>query len=94
MNLRNNMDDFQSINPINDDKFKLGKKWFWIGIIAGFLNSLTGLIYGIALLVERQYRKEGLIIIVWAIVWFLIVYYFILPWLTELGYVPKFQVIK
>jgi len=52
------------------------------------MNSLTGLIYGIALLVERQYRKEGLIIIVWAIVWFLIVYYFILPWLTELEYIP------
>jgi len=44
------------------DKFKLGKKWFWIGLVISLLNVLSGLIFGIALMIEKKYRREGLII--------------------------------
>lgn len=44
------------------DKFKLGKKWFWIGIAIALFNILSGLVFGIALMMEKKYRREGLII--------------------------------
>ncbi len=45
------------------DKFKLGKKWFWIGVVIAILHGLSGLIFGIALITEKKYRREGLVII-------------------------------
>ncbi|MEK7590365.1 MAG: hypothetical protein AAB454_01495 [Patescibacteria group bacterium] len=50
------------------DKFKLYKKWFWIGIAVGFFNTFAGLVYGIALMVEPEHRKEGFIIILWSFI--------------------------
>ncbi len=76
------------------DKFKLGKKWFWIGMVVAFLNVVVGLIYGIALAIEKNHRKEGLIIISWSIVWALIGFFIIGPWLIESGIVPQFEVIR
>jgi len=75
-------------------KFKLGGKWFWIGIVMSFFNIAAGLVYGIALTVEKSYRKEGLIIIAFAIVWALVGFFLIGPWLLKLGVVPKFQIIR
>ena len=72
------------------DKFKLGKKWFWIGIATGFINPILGLVYGIALAVEKDHRKEGIIIIAWTIAWAVIAYY-LSTWLVERGYLPTFQ---
>lgn len=72
------MDNFQSIDSISD-KFKLGKKWFWIGIIVAVLNGFAGLIYGIALAVEKERRKEGLIIAVLSIIWTLVLFFFLVP---------------
>lgn len=63
------------------DKFKLGKKWFWIGIVISIFNAAAGLIYGISLTIEREHRKEGVIIIVWAITWALIVFFIISPYI-------------
>ncbi len=51
----------------NNDKFRLFGKWFWIGIVVGFLNSIAGLIYGIALVTEKEYRREGAIIVAWTV---------------------------
>lgn len=51
-----------------EDKFKLYKKWFWIGIIVGFLNFVAGIIYGFALVGEPEHRKEGWIIVGWSAV--------------------------
>lgn len=73
------------------DKFKLYKKWFWIGIIAGFMNPVLGLIYGIALLIEKDHRKEGGIIIAWTIVWTIISFY-LGVWLVQHGYLPSYQI--
>ncbi|OGI98990.1 hypothetical protein A3H53_01100 [Candidatus Nomurabacteria bacterium RIFCSPLOWO2_02_FULL_40_10] len=72
------------------DRFKLGKKWFWIGIAAGLLNPILGLIYGIALVVEKDHRKEGIIVIIWTIVWAVISYYLSI-WLVKQGYLPTFE---
>lgn len=76
------------------DRFKLGRKWFWIGIVVATLNSVAGLIYGMVLLLEKNHRKEGVIIAVWAIIWALIGYFIIGPWLIKSGYLPKFQIIR
>ncbi len=46
------------------EKFKIGKKWFWIGIAFAIVSPIIGIIFGICLLVEKNYRKEGLIILV------------------------------
>lgn len=50
------------VTPIAD-KFKLWEKWFWVGIIVVLLNSTAGLVFGIALLTEKKYRREGWIIV-------------------------------
>ncbi len=71
------------------DRFKLYNKWFWIGIVMG-LNPIFGLVYGIALLVEKDHRKEGMIVIIWTIVWAVISYYLSI-WLVKQGYLPTYQ---
>ena len=71
------------------DRFKLYNKWFWLGIVMG-LNPIFGLVYGIALLVEKDHRKEGTIIIIWTIVW-AIISYFLSIWLAKQGWMPTFQ---
>ena len=72
------------------DKFKLNKKWFWVGIVMG-LNPVFGLVYGIALLTEKDHRKEGLIIIVWTIVWAIISYY-LSGWFVKQGWLPSYKI--
>jgi hypothetical protein len=49
------------------DKFKLGRKWFWIGIAIALFNILSGFIFGIGLMMEKKYRREGLIIVLVAV---------------------------
>ncbi|KKQ23190.1 hypothetical protein A2999_00405 [Candidatus Wolfebacteria bacterium RIFCSPLOWO2_01_FULL_38_11] len=72
----------------------LKDKWFWVGIVIAVLNILAGIIYGITMLTEKERRKEGIIIIVWAIIWSAIAYFLVVPWLVKAGIIPKFQVIK
>ena len=92
------MDNLPTSSPIptadKPDKFKLAKKWFWIGIVTSLLNIAAGLIYGIALVIEKEHRKEGLIIMAWAIIWALISFFLIGPWLVKSELLPKFQVIR
>ena len=64
-----------------EDKFKLYKKWFWIGIAVGFFNFVAGLIYGIALATEKEHRKEGIIIITWSFLSVIFLFYVIVPFL-------------
>ncbi len=71
-----------------------GKKWFWIGIVVSLLNIVGGLVYGIALAIEKDHRKEGLIIIVFAIVWAVAGYFFIGPLLIKFGLVPKYTLMR
>ncbi|MEK7654327.1 MAG: hypothetical protein AAB345_03570 [Patescibacteria group bacterium] len=51
----------------HQDHFKLYGKWFWIGVVVAFLNSIAGLVYSIALIVEKPHRKEGLILLGWTL---------------------------
>ena len=67
-----------------EDKFKLYKKWFWIGIAVGFFNILAGLIYGIALTIEPEHRKEWFAIILWSFISFSI----LTSILKNIGMVP------
>lgn len=62
-----------------EDNFKLYKKWFWIGVVIGFLNVVAGLVYGIALAMEKEHRKEGLIISAWSLLSFLFIFLVIAP---------------
>ena len=89
------MDTFQTSSQTSPvDKFKLGKKWFWIGIVVSTLNIVAGLVYGITLLIEKDHRKEGLVVMAWAIIWALIGFFVIGPYLIKSGLLPKFQMIK
>ena len=89
------MDTFQTSSQTSPvDKFKLGKKWFWIGIVVSTLNIVAGLVYGITLLIEKDHRKEGLVVMAWAIIWALIGFFVIGPYLIKSGLLPKFQIIK
>lgn len=82
--------EFSSTSTLMD-KFKLNKKWFWVGIAVAFFNVVGGLIYGIALLTEKEYRNEGLIIIGFSIVWGIINVFVVLPWLMNSGMLSKLQ---
>lgn len=50
-----------------EDKFKLYKKWFWVGMIMGLLNGFAGIVYGIALAFEPEHRQEGTIIAIFSL---------------------------
>jgi len=58
------------------DKFKLYKKWFWMGVITAVVFPFLGIIYGIFLLVEKRenLKKEGIIILAIAIVMGVIIF--------------------
>jgi len=57
-----------------EDKFKIGKKWFWICLICSILAPLVGLIMGIGLIFEKK-TKEALIIIATAAVCLIIAFF-------------------
>jgi len=78
----------------SNSQFGLWRKWFWIGIVAAFSNVIVGLVYGIALAVEKDRRNEGLIIIAVAIAWFCLTFFFLSGWLVEAGLLPKYQLLK
>ncbi len=70
-------------------KFSLGKKWFCIGIAVGFFSVFSGLIYGIALILEKEYRKEGALIIAFSIIWKIFIFSFIVKWfIAKFGFLP------
>ena len=48
------------------------KKWFWIGIVLTIMDQTAGVIYGIALLLEPPYKREGRIILIWNVFFFLL----------------------
>ena len=83
-----------SIADRTADKFRLGGKWFWIGLVMALINSAAGLIYGIALVAEKNHRKAGLVIIVFSLVWAYASFFFVGPWLLKSGLLPKFQIVR
>jgi hypothetical protein len=50
------------------DKFKFWQKWFWIGLIVAIVSPAAGFIFSIALFLEPGRRKEGLTLLVAAII--------------------------
>ncbi|MBU3901652.1 hypothetical protein KKF25_03335 [Patescibacteria group bacterium] len=77
----------------SNNQFALGKKWFWIGLVMG-LNILSGLVFGIALTLEKERRKEGAIIIVFTIAWFIFSWLVLGPWLQKSGILPQYQLLR
>jgi len=78
----------------SNSQFGLGRKWFWIGVVIAIANMVAGLVYGIALMVEKDRRKEGLIIVIFAIAWYFFAGYFLGPWLVNAGILPHYQLLK
>lgn len=74
-------------NP--DNNFKLWTKWFWIGIVMSIFNIVGGLVYGIALVLEKERRKEGTIIIIFTVAWIIFVVFLLDPQLKNWGVMPK-----
>jgi len=68
-----------------EDKFKLGKKWFWLGIIIAILNPLAGLVFALFLLFEKKFKKESLIILITAVI-LGILYTLFASWFAAKGY--------
>lgn len=51
------------------------RKWFWLGIILCFVAPpVPGLIYGAFMLTEKNSRRDALVIIAWALLWFAVVF--------------------
>ena len=48
-----------------------------------FLYVLAGLVYGILLIFEKGHRREGLVIIAFAVAWGAISYFIVGPWLAD-----------
>jgi len=78
----------------SNNRFGLWKKWFWIGIVIAIINVTAGLVYGIALALEKENRKSGIIIIAVAIMWFIFAGYFLGPWLVKSGVLPNYQMLR
>ena len=78
----------------SSDRFALWRKWFWIGVIIAIINILTGFVYGIALTLEKGKRREGVIIIIVAIAWYIFASYFLGPWLMKMGVIPHYQLLR
>jgi len=75
--------------------FRIGTKWFWIGVVAALLHPIAGIVYGLGLMFEKtNLKKEGWIIIGIAIAWFAIGFLFLGPWLARTGTLPQFQLVK
>jgi len=78
---------------ISDSRFQFGKKWFWIGMVVA-LNLMPGLIFGIALMTEKERRKEGTVIAIFAIAWFIFAAFVLGPWLQRKGILPKYRLFR
>lgn len=79
---------------ISNSRFALGKKWFWIGIVVSLLSVVGGLVYGIALAIEKNYRKEGLIIVIFALVWAAVSLFVIAPLLVKSGFLSNYILMR
>ncbi|HRY52534.1 MAG TPA: hypothetical protein P5089_01645 [Candidatus Portnoybacteria bacterium] len=77
----------------SNELFALGKKWFWVALATSLFSLAAGLILGISLLTEKNRRKEGIIIIVFALVCYLAKTLWLYPWLMASGAVP-YRIIK
>ena len=73
----------EQVQQTQTDKFKFFKKWFWAGIVVGFLYVLAGLVYGILLIFEKGHRREGAVIVAFAIAWGAFSYFIVGPWLAD-----------
>jgi high-affinity Fe2+/Pb2+ permease len=78
---------------LDNSQFALGRKWFWVGIVTALFLP-AGLVYGISLAAEKDRRKEGFIIIAFAIVWFFVLSLWLLPWLKESGFTSSQMPLK
>jgi len=76
------------------NQFGLYKKWFWMGIVMSLFNVVAGLIYGVAVVVDKDHRKEGAILIVFALFWFFFSAYFLGPWLMKKGIIPQYRLLR
>jgi hypothetical protein len=63
------------------------KKWFWLGIAIALLSPFSGLLFGIVLWTEPEFKKEAKIILAISLIWGLL-FIFLYNWLVEQGYLP------
>lgn len=67
---------------------KSKRKLFWVGILFCFISPpVPGIVYGIALATDKESRRDGLIVLTWAIVWYAITFAAV-AWLVAHGYLP------
>jgi hypothetical protein len=69
-------------NSLNNN-FKLWTRWFWVGIIVAAYHVVAGLVFGLVLVFEKDRRLEGLIILLFAVVWFAFGLFWFAPWISQ-----------
>ena len=78
----------------SNSPFRLWGKWFWIGIVMSLFNVAGGLVYGVVVLMDKDTRKEGAILVVFSLVWFFFVVFVLSPWLMKSGILPQYRLLK
>ena len=79
---------------IVNDLFKMSKKGFWVGMGVGLFSLLAGLTFGISLVIEKEYRKEGLLVIIFSLLCFFIKIFIFIPWMMSLGILPQAGLVR
>jgi len=78
---------------MNEKKEKISlsssKKWFWMGIAVALISPVAGLILAISFWTEPELKKQGKIILIFAIIWG-ILFIFLTNWLVKQGYLPNY----
>lgn len=72
----------------SDEQFKPGKKWFFVGLFVALFSALAGLAFGLALVTEKGHRKEGVIVMAFAIICFFVKNLWLGPWLMQSDILP------
>lgn len=75
----------------NKEKISLNskKKWFWLGIAVTLISPIAGVVLAVAFWTEPDFKREGRIIFVFAIIWG-IIFLYLSDWLASRGYLPSY----
>jgi RsiW-degrading membrane proteinase PrsW (M82 family) len=65
------------------------KKWFWLGIVVALIAPIAGVVLAVAFWTESELKKEGKIILIFAIIWG-VIFLYLSNWLVEQGYLPVY----
>jgi len=63
------------------------KKWFWLAVAIALISPVSGVVLAVAFWTEKNFKKQGKIILVLSIIWG-IIFLYLTDWLISRGYLP------